>query len=61
MNQTYNRLRRLAEIEREIERQIREAPQLELDLVAPWQYQPRAVAPTVDNLALPAFLAIQAE
>lgn len=59
MNDTYNRLRRLAALHADIEMA---GMQLEFDLQQVWpRYEPRAVAPTAGNLALPAFLQIQAD
>lgn len=59
MNHTYTRLRRLADIQSQLDI---EAVQGQLNLQPPtWHYVPRAIAPTVSNEQLPAFVKIQAE
>jgi len=59
MNDTYTRLRRLADIQSQLDI---EAVQGQLDLqFAPWVYVPREIAPTAENLERPPFLRIQAE
>jgi hypothetical protein len=58
INDTYIRLRRLADIQAQIDVAT---VQFELDLQPEWHYEPRDTDPTEGNLALPAFLQIQAE
>ena len=59
MNDTYIRLRRLADIQCQIDI---EAVQGQLDLQpAPFVYVPREEAPTAENLERPLFLRAQAE
>lgn len=59
MNDTYTRLRRLADIQSQLDI---ESVQGQLDLQpAPFVYVPREEPPTAENLERPPFLQVQAE